>query len=157
MEERIFTLKKGTEVAPRFDGLTVPFQVPSTLADMVRVAGGDEQEIQAAEDALTEATERKIVSMFNQAYALQVQKHVKNGALDEDATPEKLRERVTQYKMPAGDRARRQPGTGKARAPKPIETEKASALDALLAANPALREQAAALGIKLPEETPAQA
>jgi len=155
MEERIFNLKKGTEVADRFDGLTIPFQVPSNLPDMVRLAGGDEEQQEAANE-VAEDVQRRIVNIFNQAWALYVQKYVKADALNKEATVDTLRARPTQVKMPEGDRARK--GTGTARKAKPVETQKASILDLLIAQNPELLEKAKALGMDVSALTaPAEA
>lgn len=97
MQERIFTLKKGVEVAPRFDGVTIPFQVPQTLAEQLEVAGASPEAVAAirkAEDAFSDADKKARdngVNVFNQAHALNIQKDVKSDALDDDATVETLR------------------------------------------------------------------
>lgn len=92
MQERIFTLKKGTEVPAQFDGVTIPFQVPSNNQDMLTLAG---------ENAYL---------VFNEAYALRVQKSVKDDAQEEGATVESLRQSAADYKI--GQVRTRKAGTG---------------------------------------------
>jgi hypothetical protein len=101
MQERIFTLKKGTEVADRFDGVTVPFQVPTTLAELITAAGGtkdDAAAVASIETRVSEAARKNVVAVFNQAHALNVQKHVKSGAMEEAATVESLRKDAAEFK-----------------------------------------------------------
>lgn len=92
MQERIFTLKKGTEVPAQFDGVTIPFQVPGNNEDMLKLAG---------ENAYL---------VFNEAYALRVQKSVKDDAQEEGATVESLRQSAADYKI--GQVRTRKAGTG---------------------------------------------
>lgn len=82
MQERIFTLKAGTEVAKQFDGVTIPFRVPSTLQECVAAAG----------------SESNLVAVFNQAHALNVQKSVKAESAEEGATVESLRKHAAEFK-----------------------------------------------------------
>ena len=97
MQERIFTLKKGVDVAPRFDGVTVPFQVPATLAEVVEVGGGSPEAVAAVkklEDTFSDADKKardNSVNVFNQAHALNIQKDIKSDALDDESTVESLR------------------------------------------------------------------
>ena len=101
MKERIFTLKKGTEVADRFDGVTIPFQVPATLAETIRAAGGTAEDVAAVssiETRISVAARDNAVAVFNQAHALNVQKHVKSGAQEDAATVESLRKDAAEFK-----------------------------------------------------------
>jgi hypothetical protein len=92
MIERIFTLKKGVEVPAQFDGVTIPFQVPGSNDDMLKIAG---------ENAYL---------VFNEAYALRVQKDVKDESQEEGATVESLRQCAVDYKI--GAVRTRKAGTG---------------------------------------------
>lgn len=83
MQERIFTLKKGTEVPDRFDGVTVPFQVPASLDEARKVCEGDES---------------RLVAIFNQAYALNLQKSVKDECNEDGATVDSIRAHAAAYK-----------------------------------------------------------
>lgn len=83
MQDRIYTLKKGTEVPAQFDGVTVPFQIPSTLADVQMVCNGDE---------------KTLVAIFNQAHALNVQKDAKQTAMEEGATVDSIRAGAASFK-----------------------------------------------------------
>lgn len=83
MQERIYTLKKGTEVPAQFDGVTIPFSIPSTLEEVKAVCNGDE---------------KTLVAIFNQAHALNVQKDVKASAMEEGATVESLRKDAVDFK-----------------------------------------------------------
>lgn len=82
MKEKLFALKKGTEVAVRFDGVTIPYTVPSTPEEVLAAAGSPEN----------------MVAVFNQAHALNIQKYVKAAALDDKSTVETLRERAASFK-----------------------------------------------------------
>jgi hypothetical protein len=97
MQERIFILKKGVEVPAQFDGVTIPFQVPANNADMLAVAG---------ENAYL---------VFNEAYALRVQKDVKDEANEEGATIETLRQCAVDYKIGAVRTRKAGSGDGKPR------------------------------------------
>jgi hypothetical protein len=99
MLERIFTLKKGTEVPAQFDGVTIPFQVPSSAAECLAVSNGDE---------------KVMVAIFNQAHALNVQKAVKAEALEEGQTVEGLRKVAAEHKY-GQVRVRTGTGNGAAR------------------------------------------
>lgn len=83
MQERIYTLKKGTEVPAQFDGVTIPFSIPSTLAEVQAVCNGDE---------------KTLVAIFNQAHALNVQKDAKAEAMEEGATVESIRKGAVEFK-----------------------------------------------------------
>lgn len=83
MQERIYTLKKGTEVPAQFDGVTVPFSIPSTLADIQTVCNNDE---------------KTIVAIFNQAHALNIQKDAKQVAMEDGATVETIRKAAAEFK-----------------------------------------------------------
>ena len=124
--EKIFTLKKGTEVADRFDGLTIPYIEADNLDHARTLAGSDEN----------------LVAIFNQAYRLNLQKDVKAHANAEDATAEGLRERAATYKPPViktrdPNAEPKSDSSGVIKAAK----AKASVLDELLAANPELAAQ----------------
>lgn len=101
MQERIFTLKAGTEVPKQFDGVTIPFQVPATLAEVQKVCDNNE------------AT---LVAIFNQAHALNVQKAVKAEAQEEGQTIEGLRKIAAEHKY--GQVRVRGASTGGTRKPK---------------------------------------
>lgn len=92
MIERIFTLKKGVEVPAQFDGVTIPFKVPSSNAEMLELAGDN------------------AYLVFTEAYALRVQKDVKDEAQEEGATVEKLRQAAADYKI--GQVRTRKAGSG---------------------------------------------
>jgi hypothetical protein len=96
--EKIFTLKKGTEVAERFDGVTIPYTVPTSMTELVERAGG----------------EQNAIAIFNQAFALNLQKAVKASALDDDATVDSLRAIASSYKP--GEVRVRGPGSGRPKA-----------------------------------------
>lgn len=83
MQDRIYTLKKGTEVPAQFDGVTIPFSIPSTLAEVQTVCNGDE---------------KTLVAIFNQAHALNVQKDAKSVAMEEGATVESIRKAAAEFK-----------------------------------------------------------
>lgn len=142
MQERIFTLKKGVEVADRFDGVTVPFQVPSTLDDIRKVCNGDE---------------KVIVAVFNQAHALNVQKHVKSGAMEADATVESLRKDAADFKY---GQVRVRSGAGGAARVKPATLDAALGDDFLSMLTPEQRKmyeaKKAALQPKKEEAAPAK-
>jgi hypothetical protein len=76
MQERIYTLKKGTEVPEQFDGVTVPYTVAGSFEEIETAAG--------SKDAA--------LNLFNQALALWKQKNAKQAASDENATVETIRE-----------------------------------------------------------------
>lgn len=87
MQERIYTLKKGTEVPAQFDGVTIPFQIPSTFAEIIVAAGGtkaDADILTGIEASLTEAARKNAVAVFNQAHALNIQKNAKEDANEAD-------------------------------------------------------------------------
>lgn len=92
MIERIFTLKKGVEVPAQFDGVTIPFQVPGSNAEMIALAGDN------------------AYLVFTEAYALRVQKDVKDEANEEGATVETLRQCAVDYKI--GQVRTRKAGSG---------------------------------------------
>jgi hypothetical protein len=92
MIERIFTLKKGVEVPAQFDGVTIPFQIPGSNAEMLTLAGDN------------------AYLVFNEAYALRVQKDVKDEAQEEGATVESLRQAAADYKI--GQVRTRKAGSG---------------------------------------------
>jgi hypothetical protein len=98
MQERIFILKKGTEVPAQFDGVTIPFSVPSAWDECLAVAG----------------SEKTAVAIFNQAHALNVQKAVKADAQDEGQTVDGLRKVAAEHKYGAV-RVRTGTGSGAAR------------------------------------------
>lgn len=97
MQERIFTLKAGTEVAKQFDGATIPFKVPTSDAEIVSLI----------------PDEKVRVAVFNQAYSLNLQKSVKEESRKEGATVESLRKHAADYKV--GAVRTKGPGTGKPR------------------------------------------
>lgn len=97
MIERIFTLKKGVEVPAQFDGVTIPFQVPASNDDMLKLAGDN------------------AYLVFNEAYALRVQKDVKDEAQEEGATVETLRQAAADYKIGAVRTRKAGAGDGKPR------------------------------------------
>lgn len=121
MQERIFTLKKGTEVPAQFDGVTVPFQVPSSVEEMIRVCGGNEQ---------------TVVAVFNQAHALNVQKAVKADAQDEGQTVDGLRKIAAEFKY---GQVRQRTGTGAPKQPKPQQLDSALGEDFLAMLTPEQR------------------
>jgi hypothetical protein len=83
MQETLYTLKKGTEVAPQFDGVTIPIQVPTTAAEVMEVCNGDE---------------KTMVAIFNQAHKLNVQKAVKAETFEEGQTVDGLRKIAAEHK-----------------------------------------------------------
>jgi hypothetical protein len=97
MQERIFTLKAGTEVAKQFDGATIPFKVPTSDAEIASLI----------------PDEKVRVAVFNQAYSLNLQKSVKEESRKEGATVESLRKHAADYKV--GAVRTKGPGTGKPR------------------------------------------
>jgi hypothetical protein len=120
MQERIFTLKKGTEVPAQFDGVTIPFQVASSNDDMLKLAGD------------------KAFVVFNEAYALRVQKAVKDDATDEGQTVDGLRAVASGYKI--GDVKTRKAGSSKPKTPAQIaRAAKDSLLDEMLRNDPELK------------------
>jgi hypothetical protein len=140
MQERIFTLKKGTEVPAQFDGATVPFQVPASNEEMISLAGD------------------KAYVVFNEAYSLRVQKHVKDEANEENQTIEGLRKAASGYKI--GEVRTRKGGTAKPKTPSQIaRAAKESLLDEMLANDPELKARyeakQAELRAKAAETTPA--
>lgn len=122
--EKLFTLKKGTEVADRFDGLTVPYVEADNLEHAKQLAG----------------SEANVVAIFNQAWRLNVQKDVKSIAQKDDTTPEMLRARPAAYK-PETVKVRDPNAEPKSASSGVIREakSKASILDELLASNPDLR------------------
>lgn len=122
--EKLFTLKKGTEVAERFDGLTVPYVEADSLDHAKQLAG----------------SEANVVAIFNQAWRLNVQKDVKSIAMKDDTTPEMLRARPKNYK-PETVKVRDPNAEPKSASSGVIREAKAKAsvLDELLANNPELR------------------
>lgn len=138
--ERIFTLKKGTEVADRFDGLTIPYVEADNLTHAQELAGG----------------EGNLVAIFNQAYRLNLQKSVKSIATKEDTTAETLRAAARDYK-PEAIRVRDPNAEPKSKSSGEVKKAKAKAslLDELLASNPELaakyQERLAALGANAAE------
>jgi hypothetical protein len=169
MQERIYTLKKGTEVPAQFDGVTVPFQVPSTLAEVIGAAGGSTEDVSAVsaiEGKLSEVARKNAVAVFNQAHALNVQKNAKEDAQEEGATVEKIRAGAASFKY--GQVRVRGASTGSA---KPSAAKVTAALgdDFLSTLTPEQRklydEKMAALNVKpaapaaapAPTETPAPA
>lgn len=120
MKERIFTLKKGVEVADRFDGVTIPFQVPESLGEIMRVAGASENAVQAVArleatwDSIDLTARNNAVAVFNQAHALNVQKEVKADANEAEATVDSLRAIPKEHKY-GQVRVRTGTGNGAAR------------------------------------------
>lgn len=121
MQERIYTLKKGTEVPAQFDGVTIPFQVPSTLAEVQQVCNGDE---------------KTLVAIFNQAHALNVQKDAKQVASEEGATVETIRAAAAGFKY--GQVRVRGASTGSAK-PSAAKVEQALGADFLAMLTPEQR------------------
>lgn len=119
-QERIYILKAGVDVPKQFDGVTIPFTVPGSIAEALRVAGGSEDAVQAI--ARVEATfgtpdlaaRNNAVNVFNQAHALNIQKDVKAEAQEEGATVEKLRDAARTFKY-GQVRVRSGSGNGAAR------------------------------------------
>lgn len=140
MQERIFVLKKGTEVPAQFDGATIPFSVPTTDAEIAALI----------------PDEKSRVAVFNQAHALNVQKHVKAEAGKEGATIELLRKAAAEHKY--GQVRTKGPGTG---TPKTSAKAVSGALgdDFLAMLTPEQRkvydEKMAALAAKKTEAAPA--
>lgn len=122
--EKLFTLKKGTEVADRFDGLTIPYIEADNLAHAITLANG----------------EANLVAIFNQAYRLNLQKDVKSIATKDESTADTLRQRARDYK-PETVKVRDPNAEPKSASSGVIREAKAKAsvLDELLAANPELR------------------
>lgn len=144
MEQKIFTLKKGTEVPVRFDGATIPYSVPQTLDEMREVCGGNEQ---------------AVVQVFNEAYSLRLQKDVKSDSMEDGATLDGLRQTAANYKV-GQVRSRKPAGPPKTAAAQKRAAERALLQDVL--SDPEtkrryeeklaqIRQQAAAA----PAETPA--
>ena len=157
MQERIYTLKKGTEVPAQFDGVTIPFQVPSTLAEVIGASGGSAEDVATVsriEGNLTEGARKNAVAVFNQAHALNVQKNAKEDAQEEGATVEKIREGARTFKY--GQVRVRGASTGSA---KPSAAKVTAALgdDFLAMLTPEQRklydEKMAALNVKAPAKT----
>lgn len=142
MQERIYTLKKGTEVPAQFDGVTVPFSIPSTLAEVQAVCNGDE---------------KTVVAIFNQAHALNVQKDAKQEAMEEGATVDSIRKGAVEFKY--GTVRVRGASTGAAK-PRAAQVTAALGDDFLAMLTPEQRalydQKIAALSIK-PAATPAEA
>lgn len=124
--EKLFTLKKGTEVADRFDGLTIPYVEADSVEHAKTLAGSDEN----------------LVAIFNQAYRLNLQKDVKSIALKDDTTADGLRKRAQEYK-PESIRVRDPNAEPKGKSSGIVKAAKAKAslLDELLASNPELAEK----------------
>jgi hypothetical protein len=121
--EKLFTLKKGTEVADRFDGLTIPYTEADSLQHAIELANG----------------EQNLVAIFNQAYRLNLQKDVKSIANKDDTTVEILRARASNYK-PEQVRVRDPNAEPKSASSGVVKQAKAKAsvLDELLRDNPEL-------------------
>jgi len=121
--EKLFTLKKGTEIADRFDGLTIPYTEADDLQHAIRLANG----------------EKNLVAIFNQAYRLNLQKDVKSIALKDDTTAEALRARARDF-LPEDVKVRDPNAEPKSKASGEIKKAKAKAslLDEILASNPEL-------------------
>lgn len=101
MQERIYILKKGTEVPAQFDGVTVPFQIPSTFSEIIVASGGtpeDRRLLESIEGQLSETARKNATAVFNQAHALNVQKNAKEDAQEENATVETIRNGATGFK-----------------------------------------------------------
>lgn len=121
--EKLFALKKGTEVADRFDGLTIPYIEADSLTHAIALANG----------------EANLVAIFNQAYRLNLQKDVKSIATKDETTADMLRARARDYK-PEVVKVRDPNAEPKSASSGVIREAKAKAsvLDELLAANPEL-------------------
>ncbi len=103
-QERIFTMKEGTEFPKSFAGTTVPINATESLAEQLKVAGASD-ELQAAiaklESKASDADKKAIVTqnaVFNQAHVLNVQKSVKLEANKEGATVPGLRTHAAEFK-----------------------------------------------------------
>lgn len=140
--ERIFTMKEGTEFPKSFAGVTVPFQVPATDAEIQSLVPD-------------EATR---VAIFNQAHALNVQKSIKAEANKPGATVDSVRKHASEFKY-GTVRTRTGNGAGGATKIKPATVEKVLGNDLLaaIAADPKLKAmydaQLAALRPKVAEAT----
>lgn len=141
MQDRIYTLKKGTEVPAQFDGVTIPFSIPSTLAEVQTVCNQDE---------------KTLVAIFNQAHALNVQKDAKSVAMEEGATVESIRKAAAEFKY--GTVRVRGASTGSAK-PSAAKVEAALGEDFLATLTPEQRAlydaRIAALKVKPAEAAPA--
>jgi hypothetical protein len=168
MREKLFALKKGTEIADRFDGVTIPYTVPEGLAEVLRVGGASERLVQtvaqaeASADSIDKVAIANAVAVFNQAHSLNVQKHVKEKGLDAESTVDTLRNRAVSFKY-GQVRERSGNGTGGATKVKPATVEKVLGADLLASFSPEQRAmyeaQLAALRPKeaAPAATPAPA
>lgn len=138
--ERIFTMKEGTEFPKSFAGVTVPFQVPATDAEIQTLVPD-------------EATR---VAIFNQAHALNVQKSIKAEANKPGATVDSVRKHASDFKY-GTVRTRTGNGAGGATKIKPATVEKVLGTDLLASFTPeqkAMYEaQLAALRPKVAEAT----
>src|SRR4051812_19105361 len=139
-QERIFTLKEGTEFPKSFAGATVPFTVPASDAEIAALVPD-------------EATR---VAVFNQAHALNVQKGIKAEANKPGATIESLRAYAVGFKY-GQVRVRSGNGAGGATKVKPQTVEKVLGSDLLATFTPEQRAmydaQMAALRPKVAEAT----
>lgn len=139
-QERIFTLKEGTEFPKSFAGATVPFTVPTSDAEIKALVPD-------------EATR---VAVFNQAHALNVQKSIKVEANKPGATIESLRAHAVGFKY-GQVRVRTGNGAGGATKIKPATVEKVLGGDLLASFTPEQRKmyetQLAALRPKVAEAT----
>lgn len=125
--ESIFTMKKGTEVADRFDGTTVPVPVPEGGTPEERLA-------LAVQEYGADYTER----MFRQAHILATQKYVKDAANEADSTVDSLRARALVNPKTRSTGKTRE--TGKAPSPATIERRAEKAAMAELAPTASIAE-----------------
>lgn len=119
--ERIFTLKEGTEFPKSFAGVTVPFTVPDSDAEIAALV----------------PDEKTRVAIFNQAHALNVQKGIKAEANKEGATVDSLRAYAVNFKY--GQVRVRTGGAGGATKVKPATVEKVLGADLLASFTPEQR------------------
>ena len=161
-QERIFTMKEGTEFPKSFAGATIPIAATSNLAEQLALTGASDEllaAIRRVESDLNEADKKAIETqnaVFNQAHVLNVQKHVKIEAAKDGATVPSLREGAAKFKY-GQVRVRSGNGAGGATKVKPQTVEKVLGQDLLATFTPEQRKmyeaQMAALRPKVAEAT----
>lgn len=161
-QERIFTMKEGTEFPKSFAGATIPINATESLAEQIAVAGGSPEFVAAVRDLESKLSDsdRKVRdtqnAVFNQSHVLNVQKSVKQKANEKDATVPSLREHAANFKY-GTVRVRSGNAAGGATKVKPQTVEKVLGQDLLATFTPEQRKlyeaQMAALRPKVAEAT----
>ena len=161
-QERIFTMKEGTEFPKSFAGVTVPINATETLAEQLTLTGASPEfiaAIQKLEAGLSDADKQARNTqnaVFNQAHVLNVQKHVKTEAAKDGADVPKVRAAAASFKY-GQVRVRSGNGAGGATKVKQQTVEKVLGADLLATFTPEQRAmyeaQMAALRPKVAEAT----